>query len=165
MYTEKQYFQNRHIQGLKWLCAGLAAAQLTLLIAAETGFPWLPLGNAVHWSILLVSGLAFSLLSQVVLILRVGAQGISMRFFPRQLRFQHVRWDEIRQLRLLEPGEPIPGAHGLPVRDFAHACWLSDPGFRVLCITLVNGTRLYVSTEGPEALLDFLRCGGVRKMF
>jgi len=160
MYTEKQYFQNRYIQGLKWLCVGCAVAQLTLLIAAETGFPWLPLGYAAHVGILLVAGLAFSLLSHVVLVLRVGAPGVSLRYFPFQLRFQHICWDEIRQLRLLPSGECPSGApFGLPGRDFTHAYWLSTPRHAVLHITLVNGTQLYVSTERPAELLDFLRHG------
>ncbi|MFN0015416.1 MAG: hypothetical protein ACKVU2_12790 [Saprospiraceae bacterium] len=158
MYTEKQYFQNRYIRWLKWLCAGAAVVQLTLLIAAETGQSWLPLGDAAHWGILLVSGLAFSLLSQVVLVLRVGVPGVSLRYFPFQLRFQHVCWDEIRQLRLLPSGECPTGApFGLPGRDFTHAYWLTTSRHAVLLITLVNGTQLYVSTERPAELLDFLR--------
>ncbi|MEQ1743808.1 MAG: hypothetical protein ABMA02_00140 [Saprospiraceae bacterium] len=160
MYTEKQYFQNRHTRWLKWLCAGVAIVQLILLIAAETGQSWLPLGDTAHWGILLVSGLAFSLLSHIVLVLRVGARGVSLRYFPFQLRFQHVCWDEIRQLRLLPLGECPTGAQfGLPGRDFTHAYWLSTPRHAVLHITLVNGTQLYVSTERPAELLDFLRHG------
>jgi len=160
MYTEKQYFQHRYLRWLKWLCAAAAVAQLTLLIAAEAGYIRLPLGYAVHWSILLPAGLGLGLLLQATLELRVGTQGVSLRFFPYQLRFQQVLWKEIRQLRLLPLGEYPEGAEfGLPVRHFTHAYWLSTPQYVVLHITLVNGTQLYVSTERPAELLDFLQHG------
>lgn len=160
MYTEKHYFQHRYLRWLKWLCAVAAVAQLAWLIAAEAGHIRLPMGYAVHWSILGASGLGFALLLQATLELRVGTSGISLRFFPYQWRFQQVRWEEIRQLRLLPLGEYPEGAEfGVPMRDFTHAYWLSTPRYTVLHITLVNGTQLYVSTERPAELLDFLQHG------
>ncbi len=160
MHTEKQFFQNRYAQGVQWLCAGMAAVQLAWLAAAEAGLAQLPMSGAAHGCILLVAGLGFGLLAQAALVLRVEARGMSLRYFPYQWRFQHIGWDEVRQLRLLPPGEyPVGAPFGLPGRDFTHAYWLSTPRYRVLHITLVNGTQVYVSTERPRELLDFLQRG------
>lgn len=160
MYTELQYVRNTYTRWGRGLAAAAAVAQAALFAAAETGLRCLPFGTAAHWGILLGAGAAFGAASQVVLALRVGTGGVSLRFFPYQWRFQHIGWDEVRQLRLMSPGEHPAGApFGLPGRDFTHAYWLSTPRCRVLHITLVNGTQVYVSTERPRELLDFLQRG------
>ena len=104
--------------------------------------------------------LVFGLLSHTTLELRVNAEGVSLRFFPYQWQFQRMKWNEMRQLRLLPPGEQPEGARfGLPRRGFTQAYWLTHSSHRVLHITLVNGTQVYVSTAHPRELLDFLQRG------
>ena len=160
MYTETQHATPPYARWIKWLCGVAAAVQLILLIATETGARALPLSTALHWGILIAAGLALGVLAQAGLELRVETQGVSLRFFPYQLRFQRIRWEEIRQLRLLPSGECPEGAPlGLPGRDFTHAYWLTALNCPVLHITLVNGTQLYVSTRRPAELLDFLQHG------
>lgn len=157
MYTELQYVRNTYTRWGRRLAAAAVVAQVALFAAVETGLPPLPFGIAANWGILLGAGGIFAAASQFVLVLRVGTSGVSLRFSPYQLRFQHISWDEVRQLRLMSPGEHPAGApFGLPGRDFTHAYRLSTPHFRVLHITLVNGTQIYVSTERPKELLDFL---------
>ena len=160
MYSEKQYFRHRYARWLQWLCAAVAATQLVMLIAAEAGQPWLLMPYAVQVGVLLTAGLVFGLLSQAALTLHIGEQRVSLRYFPYQLRFQHLRWEEIRQLRLLPAGEcPAGLPFGFPGRDFTRAYWLSTPFYRILQITLMNGTQLYITTAQPNALLDFLQHG------
>jgi len=160
MYTEKQHSQHRYGRWLQGLCAAAAALQMAWFAAAEAGLAQLPMSVATHGGILMAVTLVFGLLSQTTLELRVNAEGVSLRFFPYQWQFQRIKWNEVRQLRLLPPGEQPEGARfGLPRRGFTQAYWLTHSGHRVLHITLVNGTQIYVSTEHPRELLDFLQHG------
>ena len=158
MYTERQHYPTAWQHRLLTFCIGLIIVQTAAFIAAETGLPWLPFGPAIHLSLLLIAGLLSALLWWSGLTLQVDAQGLALRFLPWQWQFRHIRWPEIRQLRLLPADERLPDARfGWPAQDFTHIYLLSSPDLRVLCIELVNGTRLYVSTERPGELLDFLQ--------
>jgi len=160
MYTERQHFITPWQRSLRALCLALIIAQTAAFAAAETGLPWLPLGVTAHLCILVLAGFLFALLWQAGLTLRVSAQGLSWRFSPWQWRFQQLRWSEIRSLRLLPAGQQPPGARfGLPMRDFTHVYLLSSPKLQVLNIELVNNTQLFVTTERPTEMLDYLQHG------
>lgn len=138
----------------------LTIMQLGVLAGAETGLLRLPLGYMAHWTILLVAVMCFGLLSQMGLVLRINAVGLALRFFPYQWRFQRIAWSEIVQIRLLPVGEyPATAQFGRPTRGFSQAGWLTSPEHQVLHVTLLNGTLLYISTERPQELLDFLQHG------
>ncbi len=160
MYSEQQFYRNPWARWLQIACATLAVLQLCALAGAEMGMLRLPFGYAVHWGISLIMGLCVGLLSHIGLTFRINATGLALRFFPYQWQFQRVPWNEIRQIRLLPGGEYPAGAlFGRPTRDFSQACWLTHPAYQVLCVTLINGVPLYISTERPQELLDFLQHG------
>jgi hypothetical protein len=163
MYIERQHFLTGWQRSLRAFCLGLIVAQTVAFVAAETGLSWLPFGRVIHLFILLIAGLSFGFLWQSGLTLRVDTGGLSVRFWPWQWRFQYIHWSEIYRLRLLPIDETIPGLRfGAPARDFTHIYWLTSPGLRVLCIELVNHNRLFISTERPAELLDFLQHGVLR---
>lgn len=154
-YSERQYHPNRWLQGL---CAGVALAQVVAMTGAETGLHWLPLGYAGHLGMLLAAALLLFVSTRSGLALRVGPAGLSVRYFPYQWRFRHVRWAEVRQLQMLAAGARPAGArYGLPERDFTRVYWLTRPQTAILNVVLVNDTRLFISTEHPDELLHFLQ--------
>jgi hypothetical protein len=152
MYTEIQHQPNR------WLQAFFAG--MIMLQAGAFGLHWLPLGGWVHAGIMAVLVVMLRIVTVTGITLKVGSDGLAIRYFPYELTFQSIGWSEIRQIRLLSPEERLPGArYGQPVRDFTHAYWLLNPTCAVLSIALVNGTILYVSTEQPKELLHYLQTG------
>ena len=164
MYTENQYAKHTWQRILRGFAILIALVQTAAFAAAETGQPWLPFGTGLHLLILLLAILLLGLLWRTGLTLRLNADGLAWRYWPWQWRYQQLRWSEIRRLRLLPAGELPPGARfGLPSRDFTRICLLSSPLLPVLWIELVNSTQLYISTEKPTEVLDFLQHGLVGK--
>lgn len=160
MYSEQQFYRNRRARWLQGTCAVLAIIQAGALAGAETGRLRLPFGYTAHWCILLAAVLLFGLLSQMGLTLRIDTTGLALRFFPYQWRFQRIGWSQIVQIRLLRSGEYPPKAQfGRPTRDFSQASWLTYPAHPVLCVTLLHGSPLYISTGRPREVLDFLQHG------
>lgn len=160
MYSEQQFYRSPWARRLQIVSATLAVLQLCTLAGAEMGMLRLPFGYAAHWGILLMMGLFVGLLSQMGLTLHINATGLTLRFFPYQWQFQRIPWNEIQQIRLLPSGEyPAGASFGRSSRDFSQACWLTYPAYQVLCVTLINGVPVYISTERPQELLDFLQHG------
>lgn len=162
MYTEIQRHPTTWLRALRAFCFEPGHCANGCFHRRRDGHPWLPFGQATHFFILLITGVLSVFLWWSGLTLRVNADGLALRFWPWQWRFRHIRWSEVRPLRLLPAGERLPGARfGWPTRDFAHIYVLASPHLRVLCIELVDQTQLFVSTERQAELLDFLQHGVV----
>ncbi len=158
---EQQIYPNRW---LRWICLGLVLVQLLAIVCTETGKPWLPLGYGLQLGLLLATGLVLGPLSQRRLDLRIGPEGLALRYFPYQWRYRELGWSEIRHLRLLPPDEPLPRARfGRPASDFTHLYLLTDPRSAVFNIMLVNGMQLYFSSKYPKELLDYVQNGLLMK--
>jgi hypothetical protein len=157
MYIEKQYFKNPFLLGLKWGIGAALVLQLILFLASESGAMRLPLGNAVHFSLLICMILCLILLDKIGVRLQITEGGIDIRFWVYQLHKQHINWTEIKRIKLLSPEElPKDAFWRLPNRDGKRIYLLTNPDDQVLLIELWNGTEIFMSIKNHKALLDFL---------
>jgi len=157
MYAEKHTFQSRYTGWLKWASTALALWQLTALIGAETGLPWLPLGYAVHLFILIFStGILIGLVN-FGLSLQVSSKGWALRLRSAQYFYQHIPWTDIRNIRILKACElPTNWTLERPERNPGQRFLISHPQFDVVCIELISGFKVFVSVQKPAELIAFL---------
>lgn len=157
MYAEKHLFQNRYARWLKWASAALAFSQLTVLLGAETGLPWLPLGYNAHLFLLVFAGIVFIFANNVGLSFRVSSKGWALRRTPLHFFYRHISWVEIKNLRILKSGVLPPAWRlGNSERSIGQQFLISNPQYDVAFIEMNSGFQVFVSVQKPNELLAFL---------
>lgn len=163
MYAETNYLRNRNTLLLKWSSVGIVGFQLTALAGAETGLAWAPLGPMVHLLLLLFAVFVFLLATHINLGFRVSEKGWEIRYFPYQLQYRHITWQEIRHARLLLSGAlPANAPFGYPGRDFTRIYLLTCPKHAILQLNLSNSVQVYLSVLHAPELMDYLEHGMLR---
>lgn len=158
MYAEKQYDIHPGLRRVQWLSLALGLGQLTALIAAEAGRPWLPLGYVFQIIVLATTLIIWLVLKNARFSLRVSNQGWDLRYFPFQLHFHHIDWAEIKQVgRVSKEVLPQNAPFGLPLAEFTRIYLLSSRRYELMRIDLVNGGQLLVSTKNVEELTGYLQ--------
>ena len=158
MYLEKQHYQHPGLEWLRGFFFLFAVAQLVLLTAGEAGKTWLPLPPLLHWLLFVGSAMLWFLLSNSHLRLQVSAKGWDIQYFPFQWHKTHVDWRQIKTVNLANPKDvPVGAFFGFPRSDSGHVYLLANPQTSILRIDLVTGFQIFISTQKPEELLEFLR--------
>lgn len=158
MYLEKQHYQHPGLEWLRNFFFLFAVAQLVLLTAGEAGKAWLPLAPIWHWLLFTAGAMLWFLLSNSHLRLQISANGWDLQYFPLQWHKTHVDWRQIKTVNLVSPKElPVRASFGFPGNDSGHVYLLANPLSAILRIDLANGFQIFISTQKPEELLEFLR--------
>lgn len=147
-----------------WLWFLLAAIKVTLGFFIVTQVLYgTPLGNNDTDSIiLLISFFLMLVLSLLFFIMRletkISSSGISVRFYPFQLKFRHYKWEDLQQVYLREYS-PISEYGGWGIR-YGDGKAMNVSGRMGLQLVFKDGKKLLIGTSKPDDIGQLLKVLG-----
>ena len=158
MYAETQHDLHSYLQWLKWVGLAVIIWQLASFAAKEAGFPLPLLIQSAHLVVLVAAVLMYFMIANGHFSIQISTQGWDLRYFPFQLYHRHIEWDEIKIVRRVPPEDLPPNVRfGFPVMNFTRLFLLSNPHYEVLCLDLINGGQIFISTKNADELILFLQ--------
>ncbi|MEI6411799.1 MAG: hypothetical protein WCR52_20575 [Bacteroidota bacterium] len=132
--------------------------QLAAFAAKEAGFVWPLTGQGAHLVLLITAVPMCLMIANGRFSIRISPKGWDLRYFPFQLYYQHLDWDEIKIVSRVPPEDLPPNAQfGFPIMRFTRLFLLTNPRYEVLRLDLINGGQIYFSTKNANELILFLQ--------
>ena len=86
----------------------------------------------------------------------INEEGVYEQMFPFQFKFGFSPWDYIKEATVIEKKFRGKYRKGWGIRRGFREKYYTTPGNKVLQLTLKNNKKIYIGTQQPEELTEFL---------